>query len=181
MLFVTSNKHKFAEAKSILKGMGITVKHLSFSYPELQLDDAERIAEESAKFCFDKFAMPLFIEDSGLFIPGLAGFPGPFTSYVERTIGNKGLLALAKGKKAEAQSIVTYIDSSGIKSFVGKVKGTLVSSRGKSGFGFDPIFQPDGYDKTFGQDMDLKNSISHRRKSIEKFAKWLKDYGTSTC
>jgi XTP/dITP diphosphohydrolase len=178
--FVTSNKHKFAEAEGILRGIGITVKHLLYEYPELQLMDPKEIAENSARFCFNKFRKPLFVEDSGISVPSLGGFPGPFTSYVLKTIGTEGLLKLAKGMSAEAHSIVTYIDSKTLKSFVGKVTGKLVSHRGNAGFGFDPIFLPDGYKKTFGEDATLKSEISHRRRAVEMFGKWCKENGKNS-
>lgn len=175
--FVTSNKHKYMEAESILRGYNITVKRLSFRYPELQLMDAKEISKEGARFCFGKFRKPLFVEDSGLFIRGLKWFPGPFTSYVEKTIGNEGLVKLAKGYEAEARSIVTYIDESTLRNFEGRVKGKIVPSRGTGGFGFDPIFLPDGYEKTFGEDQELKNRISHRKRALEKFAEWIEKHG----
>jgi XTP/dITP diphosphohydrolase len=177
VLFVTSNRHKFREAEGILRGYPITLKHLPFTYPELQLTDTKKISEVGARLCFRRFKKPLFVEDSGLFIKELKWFPGPFTSYVEKTIGNEGILRLAKGYEAEARSVVSYMDENTLRTFEGRVKGTIVPTKGTGGFGFDPIFLPDGYKKTFGQDQELKNQISHRKRAFEKFGKWMKTYG----
>jgi XTP/dITP diphosphohydrolase len=118
------------------------------------------------------------VEDSGIFIKALSGFPGPYSSFVYETIGLRGILDMLRrhsDRRAYFQCTVAF-GSSGLDAhlFTGKVAGKI-SRRvvGIKGFGYDPIFIPDGSTKTFGQTSStFKNSHSHRAKAFQKFAKW---------
>jgi XTP/dITP diphosphohydrolase len=123
------------------------------------------------------------VEDAGLFIDALDGFPGPYAAYVYKTIHNSGILKLMKNlpdRKAKFQSVIAYCDEQTVcdpTCFEGEVKGEITpierKEQGKSGFGFDPIFQPDGSKKTFAEmTIDEKNGCSHRAKAIRRFAEW---------
>ena len=85
--FASSNKNKILEAEKILSDYGIIVESILMECPEIQSDDIEEVAKYSAEFAFNKIKTPIFVEDSGLFIEGLNGFPGPYSSYVFSTIG----------------------------------------------------------------------------------------------
>ena len=119
------------------------------------------------------------MEDSGLFIDALNGFPGPYSSYVFRTLGNRGIVKLLDGmenRKAYFLSVVAYADGCEIRSFTGKVKGNISREiRGGEGFGFDPVFEVSG--KTFGEvSIKEKNEISHRKHAFESFFTWFMSF-----
>ena len=124
------------------------------------------------KLLFQNVKKPLIIEDDGIFIDSLDGFPGPYSSYVFKTIGNEGILNLLKNKRqAKFVSIITYFDGKTLESFEGKLDGTISKSQKGKGWGYDPIFIPKNSSKTFAQ-MNEKNNISHRYKALKKFSNW---------
>jgi len=172
LLFVSSNIHKFKEAKEIFDSFGISIKFFKLNLEEIQSNSIKQIAIKKAQDAFLKCKKPLIIEDDGIFIDSLDGFPGPYSSYVQKTIGNKGILnLLKKDRSAKFVSIITYCDKNGLESFEGKLDGTISKSQKGNGWGFDPIFIPKNMQKTFGELTD-KNNISHRYKALKKFSNW---------
>ena len=169
--FITQNRGKVAELRAKAKQFDLKINHIDASYPELQADKLEDVVRYGLAYCQNKFLAPFIIEDSGLFVDTLRGFPGPFSSYVYRTIGNSGLVNLVgEGAPARFESLIGSYHND-FKLFHGQVKGRIVTSRGQGGFGFDPIFEHDG--RTFGEiTIDEKNAISHRSKAAELFLKW---------
>jgi len=124
----------------------------------------------------------VFVEDAGLFIDALNGFPGPYSSYVYRTIGVEGVLKLVEGKSRGAafvSVIALYHPGKGVRVFKGMCRGVIAQHpRGFSGFGFDPIFIPEGVGKTFAEMReDEKNKLSHRGEAARKLIEWLKNTG----
>ncbi len=177
--FITSNENKFKEAQEIANRHGVKIRHKNITYTEIQADNLVEVVKPSAEQAFEIAGNPCFVEDAGLFIKTLNGFPGPYSSYVFKTLGNKGILRLMKkeeNRKAEFKSAVGYYDSNrDPKIFEGETKGKISKSeRGSEGFGYDPIFIPDGSNgKTFAEmALDTKNMFSHRASAIEKFVKW---------
>ena len=180
VLFATGNKNKLKEAKIILSKYPIKLVMAEHKKIEIQSESIEKIALYAAKMAFRDLRKPLVVEDDGLFISALKGFPGPYSSYIFKTIGLKGILRLLKNihnRKAYFKSVVAYIDSrlSEPMLFKGVVHGNISSEiRGNNGFGYDPIFIPDGYSKTFGEiSIEEKTKISHRYFSFKKFAEWI--------
>ncbi|UCE16094.1 MAG: XTP/dITP diphosphatase [Candidatus Bathyarchaeota archaeon] len=177
--FVTSNIHKFNEARRILAKHGVATALLKVETVEIQDDSIEKIAKTTAAEAAKKCSLPIIVEDAGLFIEALNGFPGPYSSYVYRTIGTKGILKLMKNtKKRDAyfHSVVAFCSpKEPPKCFHGKAKGKIsLEAQGSRGFGFDPIFEPSaGGDKTFAE-MTLveKNNCSHRAETLRKFVRW---------
>lgn len=171
MKFITSNEGKFREARDIAKKFGIEIEWLKMEYEELQGFELEEIAKRSAEILAREIREPFFIEDSGLFIEALNGFPGPYSSYVFKTIGNRGILKLMDGisnRRAYFKAVVAYFDGSKVYIFDGRVDGEISKEiRGSKGFGFDPIFLYRG--KTFAEMGEEKNLVSHRRMALEKF------------
>ncbi len=169
--FITKNKGKVKELRAKVKASPIKITHIESSYPELQADTLVEVSKHALQYCKEFCDPPFIIEDSGLFIDDLAGFPGPYSAYAFKTIGCNGLLKLAEERtKARFKSVigVYYGD---IKLFQGTVDGILVNPRGTMGFGFDPIFEYKG--RTFAEmDTEEKNLLSHRSKSMNKFIKW---------
>jgi XTP/dITP diphosphohydrolase len=183
VFFITGNFHKFNEVRSVLSPLGITVGMLRIKGNEIQSDNTNEIAENSAIEAFNRCKLPLIVEDAGLFVDALEGFPGPYAAYVYKTIRNKGILKLmenVKERKATFCSSIVYCDQKiGTKLFEGGAKGEITlterTEEGKSGFGFDPIFQPLGGKKTFAEmTINEKNQVSHRAKAVTKFAQWYK-------
>jgi XTP/dITP diphosphohydrolase len=179
--FVTGNIHKFNEARRFLAEYNISVAMLNIDAIEIQDDGLENIAKFSAIDAAQKTNLPVFVEDAGLFVKALNGFPGPYSSYVYRTVGARGILRLMQSERkrdAYFSSVVAFFnpqESIEPKIFQGKVEGTIIfNERGKQGFGFDPIFQPYGRNgRTFAEmATQEKNNYSHRAQALRKFAKW---------
>jgi len=172
LYFVSSNNHKYSEAKKILDSFGINLGFLKSNLEEIQSNSLENIAMVKARDAFSKFKKPLIIEDDGLFIDSIQGFPGPYSSYIFKTIGNKGILNLLKNnRKATFLSIITYCDKNSLESFDGKLNGKISKTKKGKGWGFDPIFIPNNSKKTFAE-INNKNELSHRYKALKKFSKW---------
>jgi len=176
--FVTTNRHKFQEVGEVAAGFGIDLEIIERSYPEIQSPDLIEVAKEGARSCTNDLGTGFFVEDSGLFVEKLKGFPGPYSSYVHSTIGNGGILDLlgdSEERSAFFLSVICYFDGE-YRIFEGRVEGTIShEARGRSGFGFDPIFKPSGSDVTFAEMGDRKNEISHRSRSAEIFFRSLTD------
>jgi len=172
LLFVSSNIHKFREVKKILNSFQINIQFFKLTLEEIQSNSIKEIAIKKAQDAFSKCKKPLIIEDDGLHIDSLYGFPGPYSSYVQKTIGNQGIINLMKAdRSAKFVSNITYCDKYCFKSFEGKLFGTISKSEKGNGWGFDPIFIPKNQKQTFGELTD-KNNISHRYKALKKFSNW---------
>ena len=177
--FVTSNIHKFQEARRVLSEYKIATAKLRVGAVEIQDDSLENIAEASVLDAVKNCGLPIFVEDAGLFIEALKGFPGPYSKYVYNTIGTKGILKLMKNiekRSAHFQSVIAFSspDEQPI-CFRGKVEGKIsLQERGTSGFGYDPIFEPTAGDgRTFAEmTLNEKNGYSHRAEALRKFAEW---------
>ncbi len=184
VFFATNNINKFNEARTILTGYDIAVGMLRVKNVEIQSANLKEIAQTSAHDAFKRCRLPVIVEDAGLFIDALRGFPGPYAAYAYKTIGNKGLLKLMENvedRKAAFQSVIAYCDSDAGAPVcfegeaVGKITNEARVGNGKSGFGFDPIFQPSGSEKTFAEmTIEEKNGFSHRAKAVRNFAEWYK-------
>jgi XTP/dITP diphosphohydrolase len=184
LFFATNNFHKFDEARRVLAEYKIAVGMLRVKTLEIQSDSLSDIAQASVIDAFRRCHLPVIVEDAGLFVNALNGFPGPYAAYAYKTVGNAGLLKLmahVEDRKATFRSAIEYYDGHGKPvCFEGETAGTITSEErvgnGKSGFGFDPIFQPAGSVKTFAEmTLEEKNGFSHRAKAIRRFAEWYKE------
>ncbi len=185
--FVSHNKNKLVEIKQLApEGFNI------FGLEELGLDDeipetGNTIEENSAikaQFVYDRFKIACFADDTGLEIDALNGEPGVYSARYAGP-GNNSVknmeMVLKKmdgqeNRKARFKTVITFIDKKGDhRSFEGIVQGhILYKPKGTKGFGYDPIFQPVGYKKTFAEmSLEEKNRISHRSKSFNKFFSYL--------
>ncbi|MBY5958879.1 RdgB/HAM1 family non-canonical purine NTP pyrophosphatase [Membranicola marinus] len=192
LLFATSNPHKLHEVRNILDSMyvidGLDTLEFEGDIPETQ-DTIEGNAIQKVQFISDYTDRAVFAEDTGLLVDALEGAPGVHSARYagdQRSASdnmNKLLWELQShpNRKAHFKTIVAYLDPTGkLSTFEGIMKGEITTApRGKKGFGYDPIFQPEGYDKTFGElDEDIKNEISHRAKAMAKFLAFLKQKST---
>lgn len=177
IIFITGNKGKAREARGFLEPLDYEVVQENTGYPELQSDKLEDIASYGARYAADKLGETVIVEDSGLFVEALGGFPGPYSSYVFKTLGNQGILKLMNGvddREAMFQSVIGYCEPDGEPlTFRGEVTGRISQvERGEEGFGYDPIFEYEG--KTFAEmSLEEKNRVSHRRRAMESLTRFL--------
>jgi inosine triphosphate pyrophosphatase len=176
ILFVTGNKDKLREAKSMVP----EIEGCEIDLPEIQEMETKKIIraklEEAMK---QKPGVELMVEDQSMIIDGMNGLPGPFIKWFINSLGLEGIYKLAAkmgNQNAGAKTTIGYVDSKGdIRFFEATIKGKIVSPRGEIGWGWDFIFQPEGYDKTFAQmTMKQKNELSMRRLALEKLKEYLK-------
>lgn len=177
---ITTNQGKFLEARKVLSEMGISLFQVNTRRLEIQADGLSEIAKFSAEEAAKSLEEPIIVEDAGLFIEQLGGFPGPYSSYVLSTLGLEGILQLMDGKvnrAAHFESAVAFCESrvQTAKVFTGLTNGKIATEkRGANGFGYDPIFIPlDGDTRTFGEmNSEEKNRLSHRAKAMKEFGEW---------
>lgn len=154
---------------------------------EIQSDSLSRIAEYAACLAVNELRATVIVEDSGLFISALGGFPGPYSSYAHKTVGCAGMLRLMEGvddRKAVFRASVVYATPSQTPVlFNGDSQGLIsLSAKGSQGFGFDPIFINDKCGgRTFAEiSADEKNQLSHRGAAFRSFGKWYSSSRKST-
>jgi XTP/dITP diphosphohydrolase len=180
LYIATNNKHKIFEAQQILSKYSIVLEPIDVKKIEVQSESLEDIARYAALHAYRIVKKPIIVEDSGLFIDVLNGFPGPYSSYIYKTLGLKRILKLLEGeynRRARFIAVVALaINDEEIHLFKGVVEGIIAHEiRGEKGFGFDPIFIPiEGDGRTFAE-MDTleKNKISHRGKAFNSLGVWV--------
>jgi len=179
VFFATSNRGKFMEVEALASQFGLKVRMAPLKPLEIQHENLAEVAKHAVRQVLRRLKAPVFVEDAGLFIEALNGFPGPYSSYVYKTLGVKGVLKLLEGnsnRKAYFLSAIAFAKPRlKVKVFLGRSDGVIGwEAKGESGFGFDPIFHPEGLRQTFAE-MGLKdkNRYSHRAKAFRKLAEWL--------
>jgi len=177
LFFATNNQHKIMEAQQILSEFEIAIERIRTKKVEIQADKLEDIVSFALKQIEAK-NKPIVIEDSGLFIAALNDFPGPYSSFVFKKIGCDGILKLMEGKSqrnARFISVIGYKDDKEEVIFKGEIHGMISLNKiGRLGFGFDPIFIPEGSKQTFAEmKMPEKNRVSHRGRALRTLGKWL--------
>ncbi|MGI0040010.1 MAG: RdgB/HAM1 family non-canonical purine NTP pyrophosphatase [Nitrososphaera sp.] len=173
--FASTNQNKYREVQSILSSHGISVDFAQINLLEVQSDSLEEIAREKAKSAFAQVGKPVIIEDDGLFVDALKGFPGQYSSHAFKTIGNDGIMKLLAGsadRKASFRSLIVFYDGKNLSISEGRVDGKISDKITEGGWGYDPIFVPAGASLTFAQLKEKKNDYSHRKKVLDNFAKW---------
>ncbi len=187
LIFATGNKHKADEVQNFLgegfallclKDVGIT-EDIPENEPTL-----EGNAYQKAKYVFDRTGKACFADDTGLEVEVLNGGPGVHTArYAGDGKSSEDNMALllknlegVKNRRARFRTVIAYLDNNGrVFEFEGVVTGVITEKKsGSEGFGYDPIFRPDGYDKTFAElPLSEKNKISHRARAMQKFLEFL--------
>ncbi|MBQ2025563.1 MAG: RdgB/HAM1 family non-canonical purine NTP pyrophosphatase [Paludibacteraceae bacterium] len=187
LVFATGNQHKLEEvqgllgkdfALSCLKDVGITEE-----IPETALTLHEN-ALQKAQYVYNKCHCACFADDTGLEIEALNGQPGVFSARYAgpQKDSNDNMQLVLKNlqgqtnRNAQFRTVIAYINEQGQPFlFEGKVEGTIIETpRGTAGFGYDPIFVPNGYDETFAQlPLETKNAMSHRGRAIQEWIKFL--------
>lgn len=187
LVFATGNQHKLEEvqgllgkdfALSCLKDVGITE-----DIPETAMTLHEN-ALQKARYVYDKCGCACFADDTGLEVEALKGEPGVFSARYagpqkDSSANMQLVLQKMKGeskRQACFRTVIAYIDSTGKEwLFEGRVDGTIIEHpTGSKGFGYDPIFTPNGYEQTFAElPLSIKNTIGHRGKAMQKFLDFL--------
>ena len=186
--FMTGNVGKVREAKHALEPLGFEVKQLIVEGVEIsepQCDDLEIVARSKLQQAQGHLPHPddaLMVEDAGLFVDALDGFPGVYSAYVLKTLGCNGMLKLMQGgnnRNAEFQAVAALLLDGNVFVSRGVCQGVLAAeASGVDGFGFDPIFVPNDIERegivqttnglTFADvDLSVKEEFSHRRKALD--------------
>jgi len=183
LLLITGNAGKLEEFKMLLNIPGFKMNYKSLDVPEIQSLDIGEIGHFKTNAVFECVQEindydAVITDDTSLSCMILNGLPGPLIKWFLKAIGREGILDLVKNKDntTTATCLLTLglLNNREILQFQGDVKGQLVSPQGNSGFGWDQIFLPDGFNKTYGEmDPDQKNAISHRAIAVQKFREWL--------
>jgi XTP/dITP diphosphohydrolase len=155
----------------LLAEAGVKLTHADRTYPEIQADRLEKVVRFAARVLDDQIRGDYLLDDSGFFVDHLGGFPGVYSSYVYKRLGCAGILKLMDRVQARGATFETVFLLRGEEShevFHGQCRGTVADQeRGARGFGFDPIFVPDGTMKTFAEmSLSEKNAVSHRGRAV---------------
>ncbi|MBR3938466.1 MAG: non-canonical purine NTP diphosphatase [Bacteroidales bacterium] len=187
LIFASNNKHKLEEIRNLLEGI-VKIKSLKEiglegDIPETA-DTLEGNATQKAEWVYSRTGMDCFADDTGLEVEALNGEPGVYSaryagencSFADNV--NKLLKALEghSNRNARFRTAICLIENGEKKYFEGIVNGTITTfEAGNEGFGYDPIFLPEGHNKTFAEmPLDIKNKISHRGRAIQKLVEYLK-------
>jgi len=187
LVFATNNKHKLQEILELIPH-GIQIISLSdiecYDYIPETGNTVEINASQKAYYIFNKFGFDCFADDTGLEIEALNGRPGVYSARYAGEDCNfddniNKVLSEMKGitnRKARFRTVISLVINGIEKQFEGIVKGQILTGKhGKEGFGYDPVFLPDGFDITFAEmPLKLKNSISHRGLAVQKLCEYLK-------
>jgi len=177
--FLSSNKYKIAEVQSILNSETITVLSVTEKINEIQSNDMSEIAIDKALKAFMLIGRPIIVEQTGLLLKDLGGLPGGLTQVFWDSLeaDNFGRsFSATETAQVVAKTVIAYCDGRQIKTFDGEIGGQIVfPPRGNRDFQWDCVFQPDGYEQTFAEMGEKKNTISMRKIAIEKLKEYLED------
>jgi XTP/dITP diphosphohydrolase len=186
LCFATNNAHKLAEIQAIL-GNSFELLSLNDIHCKEELPETGNTLEanslQKAKYLYDNYQVDCFADDTGLEVHALGGEPGVYSARyagLQRSHADNVNLLLKNlvdkpDRSARFRTVITLIQNGNITQFEGIVNGKIIEDlRGTEGFGYDPIFIPEGYDKTFAE-MELieKAKISHRGRAFEKLVTYL--------
>ncbi len=187
LVFATNNCHKLEEVGDVLKGHLeiLSLKEINCfdDIPETA-DTLEGNALLKAQHIFENYGYDCFADDTGLEVEALDGRPGVYSARYAGEDQNAArnmekLLGELDGKlnrRARFRTVVALIEGAKVSYFEGKIEGTIIEQkRGSAGFGYDPVFVPDGYSQTFAElGSEIKNKISHRALAIQELIQYLK-------
>ena len=194
LVFATHNRHKAEEIQSILKGSYRITDLERLNHHDPVPEDQETLegnASRKAWYAHDLFNKDCFADDTGLEVDCLHGAPGVYSAryaeltsnrIVNETVSESNIRKLLKEmegisiRKARFRTVICLILNLKEHLFEGIVEGTIIEGkRGAGGFGYDPVFRPDGYTATFAEmSLDEKNKISHRARAVNDLAKFLR-------
>ncbi|KAG2487061.1 hypothetical protein HYH03_014307 [Edaphochlamys debaryana] len=182
--FATGNKKKLEEVTAILASgaaLPFEVVAAKLDLPELQ-GEPDEISKEKCRIAAKLVGGAVMVEDTSLCFNALKGLPGPYIKWFLEKLGHDGLNRMLAGfedKTAYAQCIFAYTPGPDTEPivFVGRTPGRIVPARGPSDFGWDPVFEPEGFSETYAEmDKDTKNKISHRYRSLDLLRTYLLEH-----
>ena len=187
LVLASRNKHKIEEMQAMLSKLGIEVLS-ALDFPELEEVDEDQPTLEGnalkkARYVHEVTGIPALSDDTGLEVDALNGAPGVYSaryagedaSYQDNVLKLLKELGETENRTARFRTVVALVTGKDEFTFEGKVEGEILNEqKGEGGFGYDPVFQPEGYDLTFAElDAAEKNRISHRGRAIKKFVDFL--------
>ncbi|MBT1698988.1 non-canonical purine NTP diphosphatase [Fulvivirgaceae bacterium PWU4] len=189
LCFASNNNHKLSEIRPLLEPdfavLSLAQIGCHEELPETQAT-IEGNSQQKAEYVFDRYHVPCFADDTGLEVEALGNAPGVYSARYAGEHKNSDdninlLLKNLEGKpnrKARFRTVITLAGLGGLHFFEGVVEGTIITTRkGTDGFGYDPIFQPEGFTRTFAEmSIAEKNEMSHRARATQKLIAFLKNY-----
>ena len=181
LYFVTSNAEKFREVRRTLEDCALALERVSLDVPEIQALDPAEVAAYKARAAYDALRSGwVLVEDTGLGIDAWRGYPGALIKWVTGAVGEEGLcrqLDAWEDRSATATVALCLFDGQQARIFTGQTHGQITDApRGAFGFGWDSIFQPDGYTRTYGEmAREEKMGISMRARALAKLRAWLRE------
>lgn len=189
LVLASRNKHKIEELRATLKDIGIELKS-ALDFPGLQEVEEDKTTLEGnalkkARYVYEATGFSSLSDDTGLEVDALDGRPGVYSARYAgedatyRDNLEKLLEELAgvapRDRKAQFRTVVALVSDEGVRTFEGICRGVILNEpRGDKGFGYDPVFQPEGYDQTFAElNPGVKNEISHRGIAIKRLRSFL--------
>lgn len=187
LVFATNNKHKLEEIRAILGSemdiLSLDDIHCHEDIPETA-DTLEGNAQIKAQFVYDHYHLDCFADDTGLEVEVLNGAPGVFSARYAGGEGHDSEANMKKllsemldktNRKARFRTVIAFIEQGETHLFEGIVKGCITEGKhGDSGFGYDPVFRPEGFSETFAEmGNEAKNKISHRANAVKKLCEYL--------
>lgn len=174
LVFITGNTDKFEEAKAIISDL----EQFDIDLIEIQSINSKEVITHKLEEAKKSVKGSFIVEDNSLYLEALKGLPGPLIKWFLKTIGNDGLYKLAdsfNNFNAFNKVVIGLSNENGTTEFFeGEIRGKIVSPRGENDFGWDPIFQPENTNKTYGQmTFDEKKSVSSRKIALTKLAEFL--------
>lgn len=187
LLFASANAHKISEIEALVRQLNIQIVGLAdLGVKEEIVENGANLTENAvikARFLYDRFGMNCFADDTGLEVEALGGAPGVYSARYaglpkddQKNVA-KLLHALEStaDRKAQFKTVIAYIEEGNVQLFEGIVEGRITTQpRGKGGFGYDPVFEPENSSLTFAEmDAASKNEVSHRARAMQKFLTYL--------
>ncbi len=175
LTFITGNAGK---AKYLSDYFHTPIEHIKLDLQEIQSLNLKEVVEDKAKRAYEIIKSPVLVEDVSLAFGGLKKLPGPLIKWFLETLGNDGICNLLnkfEDRSAFAEVCFAICDENGVKVFNGEMEGSIaIEPKGEKGFGWDPIFIPKGYQKTWAEMTDdEKHATSMRKIALEKMVKYL--------
>lgn len=191
LVFATNNNHKLHEVRELLACEAFDVVSLKdIECFEDIAETGDTLDENSlikAKYVWDRYGKSCFADDTGLEVEALRGRPGVYSaryagegcSFRDNVIKLLKEMEGVENHRARFRTVITLIIDGEVHSFEGRVDGYILEKEtGEEGFGYDPVFVPDGYNESFAEmPLDLKNKISHRGLAVMKLVNWIMNYG----
>ena len=175
---VTGNKGKAAEIAAIT---GWKVEAVNLDIREVQSLDVQEVAKEKALAAYKEIKRPVVVDDTGMSISALNGLPRALVSWFLDQVGPSGILKMTAGcedRRASVSTCIGYADEKGARTFVGIIRGNLTfEEKGTNGFGYDPIFVPEGESRTYAEmTSEEKNSHSMRQLALVQLKEFLAEH-----